>query len=115
MVHTEGPEVASRSLAAVAREAVARRPSLFVDFLQGFAYAAYFRADYDRAGEIAFNTLPIGAGWLQAWVVDRLYGATTDWEQARRRFDAEHPWNDLRAFTAEHGPRLFAEELACWS
>jgi hypothetical protein len=115
MVHTAGPEVSARSLAEIARESVARRPALFVDFLQGFAYSAYFRADYDRAREIACNTLPLGAGWVQTWLINQLYGITTDVDQTRREFDAEHPWSDLRAFTAEHGPRLFAEELARWS
>jgi predicted ATPase/class 3 adenylate cyclase len=115
MVHAEGPQAAARSLAAVAREAVARRPELFVDFLQGFAYAAYFLTEYDRAREIAFNTLPLGAGWMQTWIIGQLYGATTDVEQIRRDFDAEHPWSDLHAFTAQHGRRLFTEELARWS
>ncbi len=116
MVHTDGPDVAARSLAAVARESVARRPELCVDFLQCFAYAAYFGGDHERAREMSFNTLPVGAGWIQAWLVGQLYGTTSDDSvQIRREFDAEHPWNELRAFTEEHGARLFVEELARWS
>ena len=115
MVHTSGPEIASRSLATVAREAVARRPAVFVDFLQGFAYASYFAGDYDRARELACNTLPLGMGWIQTWIVGQLYGPTTDAERIRREFDLEHPWNELLAFTEEHGARLFAEELTRWT
>ena len=92
-----------------------RRPAVFVDFLLGFAYAAYLRGERDRAREIAFNILPLGAGWVQTWLVNQLHGTSTDLDQIRREFDAEHPWNDLRTFTDEHGPRLFAEELARWS
>jgi predicted ATPase/class 3 adenylate cyclase len=115
MVHTEGPDETARSLASLAKEAAARRPAVFVDFLLGFAYAAYHRGEHERAREIAFNTLPLGLGWVQTWLINQLHETTTDLEQIRREFDAEHPWNDLRAFTDEHGPRLFGEELARWS
>ena len=99
----------------MAGEAVAAAAEVFVDFLQGFAYAAYVRGDYDRARELSFTTLPMGAGWIQTWLISRLYGDTTDPEQTRRDFDAEHPWDALHAFTAAHGRRLFEDELARWS
>ena len=53
MVHTVGPEQAAGSLAAIARESVARRPEVMIHFLEGFGYIEYFLGRHDLAREVA--------------------------------------------------------------
>ena len=115
MVHTDGPDAAARSLAAIAREMVARRPEVIVDFLQGFGYIGYFRGDHERARDIALHTAARFGNGLSAWILNELYGATTE--------TVDQIWHDRAplavaqrvAWGVERAPLLFAEELAHWS
>ena len=116
MVHTVGPEHAARSLAAIARETVARRPEAMIDFLEGFGYIEYFLGRHEIAREIALHTSAVVGMGLSEWLVNELHGATTvTVHQIWRDVAAEHPVARRFAFALERAPLLFAEEIARWS
>ena len=78
LAHTEGPEVAARSLTVASGPLVARRPEVRGFLLSGFAYLAQRRGDEARAQELAASVvLPDGE---QIWnhVVLRPLGGTAD-------------------------------------
>jgi predicted ATPase len=114
--HTEGPEVAGRSLVEVARELVLRRPQIGSDLLQCFAYMAHLNGDSARAREIVNQTAPFAGGPLAAWLVVTDNGGTR--ENARRileEYSTNHPVLEQYALDIANGPRLLGEELERWS
>lgn len=117
MSHIEGPEQAARSLARVGGEAVARRPHMSSDVLQGFAYIARYRGDEDRAKEISGSTAPSAAGSPMAgWLRGASPGATVGaFEDVRDAYYASVSIAELRDLDAKHSRRLLTEEIERWS
>lgn len=116
LAHTDGPEVAGRSLALVAREAVARRPQIGSEFLIGFAYFDYLSGDTVRARFISEHTLAVGMGGVRMAMLFAESGASGD--AAIELIEAHHeeiPASELHRPSAGHGPRLLTEELERWS
>lgn len=116
MAHTDGPDVAARAFAPLARERASRRPQVTSDLLQGFAYFAHVRGDRARADEIIWNTAPFAAGcywhllqWGPRGVTKE--GFLDTWEA----FLLEDAPAERFARDAQLRQRLLAEELATWS
>lgn len=116
MAHTDGPQEAARSFAREARELVARQPQISSTVVQGFAYLAHIRGDEERARQITSVTLPVHGEQLWNWLVLRPLGATDKtFADVRAAYEKDHPLLERFALDAEHGRRLFDEEIERWS
>jgi hypothetical protein len=114
--HTADPATAARSLVAVMRESVSRRPVIRSDTLQGFAYLAMLDGDDVRWREIADNTTPFGAGPIFAWMHLHAVGATeSDALGLLERRVATDPPIERFARSARHSQQLIDEEFTRWS
>jgi predicted ATPase/class 3 adenylate cyclase len=115
MGHTHGPEQAARSLASTMREAIARRPGIRSDVLQGFAYLAHLRGDQERAQELAANAQPFVAYMIFSWLKLVPFGATAqDALERWAQISKTDPLADRFVRDAQHSQRLMAEELERW-
>ena len=114
IAHTGDIDTATKSYATAARELAARRPQITGDLLVGFGYLAYAHGDETRARELALGIHAFGTGPVSTALYEELEGRG-DHADALAAYLVEHPVEDAVAYTAEHGPRLLAEELDRWS
>ncbi len=116
LAHTDGPEVAARSLTVAARPLVARRPEVRAFVLSGFAYLAQQRGDEDRAQDLAASIVAPDGEQIWNHVVLRPLGATADtFVAAREEYEGRHPVAARAERQAATGARLLEEEFARWS
>ena len=116
LAHTDGVEVAGRSLAHVADEAVARRPQIRSEFLIGFAYFDALSGDKERARFISEHTLAVGMNGVRSAMLFAESGASGDAaiELIEEHFQ-EIPAPELHSRSVVHSARLLTEELERWS
>jgi len=116
LAHTDGADVAARSLTVAAGPLVARRPEVRGFVLSGFAYLAQCRGDEARAQELAASIVVPDGEQIWNHVVLRPLGGTADtFIAVREQYELAHPIAERTARQDAMGARLLEEEFARWS
>ena len=115
---TDGPEAASRALATAAKEAVARRPALAVEFLMGFAVLAIRLGERERARrylDLQAYALGVLSAQLMAELAgDGLRNRETNRTLARAQ-NERIPAADRYANNLTLAPGWLTEEIIRWT